>query len=65
VIVERPSPEGLEAMRRVLRLKRFEIGAVAETLPGVVRRGAEVDLAPLQERLAEVGVRAELRRVGS
>jgi hypothetical protein len=31
-------------------------------LPGVVRRGAEADLAPLQEKLLRLGVRSELRR---
>ena len=38
--------------------------ATGETLflPGVVRRGAEVDLAPLKESLTRLGIRAELRR---
>jgi hypothetical protein len=45
-------------------VKRFELPDVAGALPGVVRRGAHVDLAPLEAALSEAGVRCELRRRG-
>ncbi len=61
-MLELPAPELLEAVRKLLRIKRFEYEAFAEALPGVVRRGAELDLAPIEKRLVELGVRAELRR---
>jgi len=61
VVHEDPSvSERLELVRRILRLKRFEAGALAARLPGVVRRGAQVDLQPLLERLTAAGIRAEL-----
>ena len=40
---------------------RSELPAIRAALPGVVRRGAQVDLAPLEAALAEAGVRCELR----
>lgn len=62
VIEEAATPATLAALRRVLRFKRFELPDVAASLPGVVRRGARVDLAPLERALAECGVRCALRR---
>jgi hypothetical protein len=63
VVEEDPSqPQRLEAVRRALRLKRFEATALAARLPGTVRRGARVDLAPLLDRLQAAGLRAELVR---
>ena len=49
-------------MRRALRVKRFELERVGARLPGVVRRGARVDLEDGEARLREAGVRCELRR---
>ena len=57
-----PSRAVLEALRRVLRVKRGELERVSAALPGVVRRGARVDLADSEARLREAGVRCELRR---
>ena len=61
VIEEAATPAVLSAMRRVLRVKRFELPTAAATLPGVVRRGARVDLAPLAEALVAEGVRCRVR----
>jgi hypothetical protein len=49
-------------LRRVLRMKSFEAGALRARLPGPVRRGARVDLEPLLERLVRLGFRASLER---
>ena len=62
VVHDAPSREVLAALRRVLRVKRSELERVAAALPGVVRRGARVDLADAEARLREAGVRCELRR---
>jgi len=63
VVEEDPAqPERLEVVRKALRLKRFEAQALAARLPGVVRRGARVDLAPVLSRLQEAGVQAQLIR---
>jgi len=51
------------AARRILRVKRSELAALEQRLPGVVRRGARVDLEPLVEALAAAGVCAELVRL--
>jgi len=61
-VLDSPTPEIREALRRVLRVKRFELARVEQALPGVVRRGARIDLAPLEAALTEAGVRCELRR---
>jgi hypothetical protein len=63
-VLDEASARVLRALRRVLRVKRFELPDVAGALPGVVRRGAHVDLAPLEAALSEAGVRCELRRRG-
>jgi hypothetical protein len=60
-------PDALDAERtralcRVLRVKRFEREALMARLPGVVRRGARVDLEPLVEDLARAGIPAHLER---
>ena len=57
-----PTRAVLAAIRRVLRVKRFELEGVAARLPGVVRRGARVDLEDAEAALREAGVRCELRR---
>lgn len=62
VLSEVPGPEFLDAVRKILRVKRFEMPAFRSTLPGVVRRGAEVDLLPLQAELTALGVRSEIRK---
>ena len=59
---EPPTPAVLAAIRRALRVKRFELERVGAALPGVVRRGARVDLAGYELALRESGVRCELRR---
>lgn len=62
VVDEPASPDLIRALRRILRVKRSELPAVTAALPGVVRRGAQIDLAPLEAALVEAGVRCELRR---
>jgi hypothetical protein len=62
VVDEAPEPAVLATLRRVLRAKRFELPALAARLPGAVRRGARVDLAPLEQALSGAGLRCELRR---
>jgi len=60
--LDSPDPAALEAMRRILRVKRFESAALAESLPGRVRRGARVDLEPLAAALGKAGIRCEFQR---
>jgi hypothetical protein len=62
VVHEAPSRTVLAALRRILRVKRSELERVSGALPGVVRRGARVDLEDYEARLREAGVRCELRR---
>ncbi len=62
VVLDGPDPRVLPVVRKVLRTKRLEMPALVATLPGVVRRGARVDLEPLEASLKEAGVRCELRR---
>ncbi len=62
VVHDAPSRAVLAVLRRVLRVKRSELERVSGSLPGVVRRGARVDLAGYEARLREAGVRCELRR---
>ena len=62
VVHDAPSHAVLAALRRVLRVKRSELARVTESRPGVVRRGARVDLAGSEAKLREAGVRCELRR---
>jgi hypothetical protein len=62
VVHDAPSRAVLAALRRVLRVKRSELARMVGSLPGVVRRGARVDLADSEARLREAGVRCELRR---
>jgi hypothetical protein len=64
VVHDAPSRAVLAALRRVLRVKRSELARVSAALPGVIRRGARVDLADSEARLREAGVRCELRRRG-
>ena len=62
VVHDAPTPPVLAAIRRALRVKRFELEGVAARLPGVVRRGARVDLQDAEAGLRAAGVRCELRR---
>ena len=62
VVHDAPSRAVLAALRRVLRVKRSELERVSGALPGVVRRGARVDLEDLEARLRAAGVSCELRR---
>jgi hypothetical protein len=64
VVEEPPSRELLAVLRRVLRVKRFDLDRLAASLPGVVRRGARVDLVDSERALREAGVRCALRRRG-
>jgi hypothetical protein len=50
------------AVRSVLRIHRAEAERLLGRLPGVARRGARIDLAPLHEALCAAGIRAELVR---
>jgi len=52
-------------LRTALRLSRADIPWLKERVPGVVRRGARVDLLPVLGRIREVGHQASLRRRGS
>lgn len=64
-VEERPEsldPEQTRALFRTLRVKRFERPALLARLPGVVRRGARVDLLPLVEDLVRAGIEARLER---
>lgn len=65
VVLEEPEVGTLRALRKVLRTKRLELPALAAALPGPVRRGARVDLAPLEAALRSAGIRCELRRSGA
>lgn len=62
LVLDPATPEVLAALRKILRVKRFELEGVAASLPGPVRRGARVDLAPLEAALTEANVRCQLRR---
>lgn len=60
-VLEEPSDALLETLRRVLHVKRFDLPALRRALPGVVRRGARIDLEPLEAGLREAGVACALR----
>lgn len=47
---------------RILRVKRSERESLLAGLPGVVRRGARVDLLALEQALREAGIVCVLRR---
>ncbi len=64
VVLDQPTPEVVKALRRVLRTKRFDLPALTASLPGSVRKGARIDLAPLEAALTELGVSCELKRSG-
>lgn len=61
VVEETPDAAGLEVLRRILRSKRFEKARLADSLPGVVRRGARVDLEPIRDALEAAGIACALR----
>lgn len=50
------TPATLTRVCRLLRVKSFEREAFVARLPGIVRRGARVDLEPLAEALAALDV---------
>jgi hypothetical protein len=50
-----------KALFRILRVKRSEREGLLAKLPGVVRRGARVDLLPLEQALREAGIPCVLR----
>lgn len=52
----------LRRLIRILRVKRSERADLIRRLPGVVRRGARVDLLPLETALREAGIGCVLRR---
>jgi hypothetical protein len=52
----------LRRLIRILRVKRSERADLLRRLPGVVRRGARVDLLPLETALREAGIGCVLRR---
>ena len=56
------SKEAQRALFRILRVKRMERSAFLERLPGTIRRGARVDLEPVEAALREAGFDCELRR---
>lgn len=60
-IERRPQDEaGWKSLRRALRLSRADDAWLRERVPGVVRRGARVDLLPYLERVRAAGHAAEL-----
>lgn len=61
-VLEEPDDVLMETLRRVLHVKRFDLPALRRALPGVVRRGARVDLAEMEVGLREAGVSCALRR---
>jgi len=63
-VLEPPDDALVETLRRVLHVKRFDLPALRRALPGVVRRGARVDLEALEAGLREAGVSCALRRRG-
>ena len=52
----------LHRLRRALRLSRADLPWLKSRLPGVVRRGAKVDLLPILDRIHEAGHAARLER---
>jgi len=58
-------PDRTRALFRTLRVKRFEREALLDRLPGVVRRGARIDLLPIVEELTRAGIDARLERRSS
>lgn len=56
------SPSDTEALRRTLRIKRFELEPFLARLPGSVRSGAYVDLEPIYRALESIGVPSVLER---
>lgn len=53
---------GFHLLRRALRLPRSDVLWLKERVPGVVRRGARVDLLAVLDRVRETGHHATLRR---
>ena len=61
-VLEEPDDALMETLRRVLHVKRFDLPALRRALPGVVRRGARIDLASFETELRAAGVACALRR---
>lgn len=57
-----PLATSYRQLLRILRVKRTERADLRARLPGVVRRGARVDLLPLLESLRAAGIACDLRR---
>ena len=62
VTSEELSPEHHRELLRTLRIKRAERPAFLVSLPGIVRRGARIDLEPAWIALRKVGIEARLER---
>jgi hypothetical protein len=53
---------GFRSLRRALRLPLSDVPWLKERVPGVVRRGARVDLLAVLDRVRDSGHHATLRR---
>lgn len=61
VVESQPSDEaGWRALRRALRLSRADDAWLRDHVPGEVRRGAEIDLLDVLERVRSAGQVARL-----
>jgi hypothetical protein len=49
-----------EELRKALRLSRADAPWLRERVPGVVRKGARIDLLPVRDRVLEAGHRASV-----
>ena len=58
------SDESKRLLVRTLRIKRFERERFLDSLPGVVRRGARVDLEHLEQSLTSAGIACGLEYCG-
>ncbi len=55
----------IDALRRILRIKRFEQADFLARLPGPLRSGARVDLEPLRQGLERADIPCRLERRGN
>jgi len=62
IVLDPPEPNVLALLRKAVRTKRSDLPKLKACLPGVIRRGARVDLEPIEAQLREAGLRCELRR---
>lgn len=49
-----------QALRKALRLSRADDAWLRERVPGVVRKGARLDLTPVRDRVLATGQRARV-----